>query len=170
MEDYFFPFKLHSAWHVQPSAPSVGQVLLGRALQGHTSAPSPSPIHPVCSSSWQWYMPAEHLLLCAGACVGLCVYTSVCVEAVQVRAFGLEDVKSTLVKCITPFITDVLQQCALTSDHLLALLTIINSLCATQVAENIFQDVFGDFFFSNTSNHFSHFPPINPREVATESI
>lgn len=45
MEDDFFPLQSRSAWHMQPPAPSTGQVLLGTALQGHVPVPPCSP-HP----------------------------------------------------------------------------------------------------------------------------
>ena len=110
MEDDFFPLQSHSGWHVQPSARSAGQVLLGRALKGMFLRLPAALVHPVCCSSWWGYVPAEHLLLCAGACVGVRAYVSVHVEEAQVRAFGLADMKSALVRHIVPFIADVLQQ------------------------------------------------------------
>lgn len=55
-------------------------------------------------------MPAEHLLLCAGACVVVRVCIFLHVGEAQVRAFGLADVKSALVRRIMPFIIDILQQ------------------------------------------------------------
>lgn len=137
---------------MQPSALSPGRCSLADPFKGTFLCLPAAVIHPVCCSSWQWCMPAEHLLWCAGACVAVCAYISVYVEEAHVRAFGLADVKSALVKHIMPFITDVNLIC--TSDHHKF------SLCHTSYRKHI-SEMFWRLFF-NTSNHFSYLPPINP--------
>lgn len=76
MEDDFFFFPPLSSRTQPGTSNPLPDHCPGAAWQSPSRARFCLPaalVHPVCCLNWQWYTPAERLLLCRGTCAHFCV-------------------------------------------------------------------------------------------------